>query len=566
MTARRHAAAFAALFAGLALALFLLNGWNAYQPRDDGFILAYSWRLAQGEVPYRDFLYVRTPLTPYLHYFLLLLPEGWQIQTGRLTYYAELALSGALPAMWAALRLGVRATPRSLGLAAIGFLFAVHNFAPMPWPTVDGVLFASAGATAFLFSLDGRQRSALILRAGASVLVALAVLSKQTFAPIAVLLVAFAVIEAIRVRRVDRLIASALPGAAVGLAVLGLIGAAGALPQFLQQIGEPAALRAEVEGGWTGDPLVVGVLPYLSALSPVALVPIGLAFALAWWRDARGRRASLLRKAGSAGLFAAFAALAVEAQWDTWRAGIHLFWLLVGAFAGLALRASDRTDRLTVAGFFSMLAIGWCASLSFAYQTPLLGLAGAGVLLERAFPRTPWPAERLAVAIAVVFVAVGIGRLQLDRPYELPRAAQTADLGEIYPRFGRLYTNEVNYARFRELRELSARHATSRGEPFVVIPDFPLVYYLAGVRNPISVDWVQPQEYLGNEERVLEELVTRRPVVLIFRDPSPRVGPAPEPPPCERPPAPVSDLTAYVVSRWVLLDQGRHFCVYRAPP
>ena len=86
MTPRGHAAAFVALFTGLALALFLLNGWNAYHPTDDGFILAYSWRVGHGEVPYRDFLYVRMPLTPYLHSLALLLPDGWQIQAGRLAF------------------------------------------------------------------------------------------------------------------------------------------------------------------------------------------------------------------------------------------------------------------------------------------------------------------------------------------------------------------------------------------------------------------------------------------------------------------------------------------------
>lgn len=76
MTARGHAAAFGVLFGGLGLAFFVLNAQHAYHPTDDGFILAYTWHVANGEIPYRDFLYVRTPLSPYLHLPELLLPGG----------------------------------------------------------------------------------------------------------------------------------------------------------------------------------------------------------------------------------------------------------------------------------------------------------------------------------------------------------------------------------------------------------------------------------------------------------------------------------------------------------
>ena len=528
-------------------------------------MLAYSWRLAQGEVPYRDFLFVRTPLTPYLHSPALLLPDGWQIQAGRLAFSLELALSGLLPTLWASARLGLRATPRSLALAAICFLFAVHNFPPMPWPTVDAVLFASAGATAFLFSLEAGPRSALALRASASVLLALAVLAKQAFAPLPVLLAAYALVEAGRARSPGRLVASVVPGALVGLAMIAALAAAGALPAFLQQIGEPTRLRPSVEIPWSGDPVSVGLAPYVRALSPAAIVLMLAAFTLAWSRDAAAPTGSLLRRVSSAVLFAAFAALAVEAQFDTFSAGRQLSWMLVAALGALLLRMRDRADRLTCTAYVCILAIAWCASLSFAYQTPLLGLAGAGFLFERAFGRTPWPAERLAVALAAALVLVSVLTLQLDRPYrDVPRAGQTADLGEIYPRFGRLLTNPANHERFRELRELATRHASR--ESFVVIPDYPLISFLAGVRSPLSLDWLQPQEYLGNEGRLLDELVTRRPVVLIQREPSLTVGPSSEPPyPCDRPPGPLLRLTAHVVSRWTLLAEGRHFCVYRAP-
>ena len=564
MTARGHAAAFAVLFGGLGLAFFVLNAQHAYHPTDDGFVLAYAWRLVNGEVPYRDFLCVRTPLTLYLHLPELLLPEGWQIQAGRFVFYLELALAGALPTAWAALRCGLRATPRALALAAIFFLFTLHNFPPMPWPTVDAVAFSSAAATAFLFSLEATARRALVLCAATSILLTLAVLAKQTFAPLPVLLVAFALVEAVHARTWRRFAASTLPGALIGLGTLTALALAGALEPFLRQIAQPAQLRPSVAIPWSGDVLSGGLEPYVRALSPISAAFMLAAFALV---RSRGPRASLVRKAGSLGVFAAFAALAVEAQLDVFSAGRHLFLVLAAAGGAELLGSLDRRDRLTVAAYASVLAVAWCASLSFAYQTPLLGLAAGGMLLERAFGRAHWPAERLAVALAVAFVLAGVIRLDLDRPYrDLPREAQVADLGDVYPRFGHLHTNQANYERFVELRDLIERSAPDSGRGFVVMPDYPLIHFLSGTRNPLSIDWLQPQEYLGNEGRLERELRERRPLVLVQRDASLTVGPAEEPPhPCDRPPEPASSLVVEVTSRWVLLAEGRHFCVYRPP-
>ena len=136
----------------------------------------------------------------------------------------------------------------------------------------------------------------------------------------------------------------------------------------------------------------------------------------------------------------------------------------------------------------------------------------------------------------------------------------------IFPRFGHLYTNASNYERMRELRELSTRFALSQGRAFVVMPDYPLVHFLSDTRNPLSIDWFEPWEYLGNEDRLLREVATRQPVVLVEREPSLIVGASAEPlAPCDRPTAADTAIVSAVVSHWSLMAEGRHFCVYRAP-
>ena len=566
MTRQAHAATFIALFAALGLTFFFMNRQNAYHPTDDGFILAYSWRIANGEIPYRDFLFERTPLTPILFTALMALPDGWQIQAGRLVFYLEIAASGALPFLWAALRLGLRATFRALALAAVGFLFAVHNFPPMPWTTVDGVLFATAAATTFLFSFDASPRRRLALLSATSVLLALAVLAKQSFVVLPILFVGYSMVAAIHSRSWRPLLASAGPGALVALLSIGALAALGALPQAIQQIAATATLRPTATNPWSGDLMSGGITPYRRAISPVSVAFGLVGFALAWLRDEPGRASALLRKLASAGLFGVIVALVIEAQSNFFLAGQHLFFVVCAALAARTLLTRDHAGRVTVAAGACIVLVAWCSSLSFAYQTPLLGLAAGGLVLELSFPRVAWPVERLAVALALVTAAAGFVVLGLEYPYrDIARRDQIADLATIYPRFGDLYTNTANYDRFRELRDLSTTFAVDRGETFVVLPDYPLIHFLRGTRNPLALDWLQPQEYIGNEDLILRQLNERVPVVLVERE-FLAVGSPVEPlRPCGDPPPPPSDLMAEVTSHWTLVGEGHYFCVYRRP-
>jgi len=555
------AATFVATFFARALGLFLLNVWYAFHPTDQEFVLAYSWRIVNGEVPYRDFLYARTPLTPYLHAPELFVPEGWAIQAGRLVYYAELALTGALPTFWAARKLGVRATPRALALAAVFFLLAVHNFPPMPWPTVDALAFAVPAVTAFLFSLEGSPGRATALRALASALVALAVLAKQTFAPLALLLVAYAAVESIRQRSWRPVLTSTAPGALIALVTAIALAATGALDEFMHQVVEPARLRESAAMPWSGDIVRGGLELYLSALHPTLIVAMLAAFSLGWWRTA----GPLSGRAGALVVLVAFAALVPGLAVDTWSAGRQLWWILVALLLG-ELHSRERDDRRAALALGAILATAWCASLSFAYVTPLLGLAAVGVFAERALARVAWPSLSIAVTFTTAFVVAAVLWLNVERPYrDLPRGGQTEDLGEIYPRYGRLYTNAANADRMDELRSLIEGHALAGGHEYLVVPDHPLIHYLSGTRAPLSLDWIQPQEYLGRGDRLLGELHTRKPVVIIQREPSPAIGPSSVPPaPCGEPPD-RQEIVVTVAATWTLIAEGRYFCVYRAP-
>ncbi len=569
----------------LTLAAYAVNGQHAYYPTDDGWILAYAWRVLDGQIPYRDFVYERTPLSPLIHATWLRLPDGWQFPAGRLAFYFEIAASAVLPALWAVTSGRIGLSPQLLVFTGIGFALAVHNFPPMPWPTVDGVFFSSGGLTALLFSLRGSPARRGAWLAASSALVALAVLSKQTFAPLAVLLVAYAAVEAAPSRSWYLLAAAAVPGLVLAAGTAVALAANDALAAFAQQLSvasenvyvtktPPEGLVAQMPQ-FLLDLWIPGFKAYFRAfILGFGAVAFALGVLLAVGRNAAvtGRFA----RAVEIGAYASYALFPVSllallvppyASFNVLQAGQQVFWLV----AGIAIVEVWRYTRLPQEPghegpvlLVGVLALSWCASLSWAYQSPILGLGASGLIVHLWLPRESWRVDRLAIPAAALCVLGAFALLNYLHPYsDEPRSRHVADLGSVYPRFGHLYTNAANAARFQELKDLSTRWATESGSRFVVMPNYPLIYFLSGTRNPLSVDWFLEHEYRGNEERLLRELNGSRPVVLIERTGWTPVGAAAAPSSCGVLPPDIPMLVRYVTERWTLVEAATHFCVYR---
>src|SRR5919199_912105 len=65
--------------------------WIGFNPTDEGFILAYSRRLLDGQVPHRDFIAIRPTGSSYLHIIDLLIGGDYTLWISRLFVWFELA-------------------------------------------------------------------------------------------------------------------------------------------------------------------------------------------------------------------------------------------------------------------------------------------------------------------------------------------------------------------------------------------------------------------------------------------------------------------------------------------
>jgi hypothetical protein len=556
VTRRWPALPFLLLYLALALSFFLLMHDHAFNPTDDGFILGYSWRIAQGEVPYRDFLYERTPLTPYLHLGWMALPDGWQIQAGRLAYYLELAAAPFLVTGWAIGR-GLRASVPALALAGGTFLLSLHNFPPMPWPTVDGVFLASAGIAAFLRWHDARSARWL---AAAMTLLTLSVLAKQSFAPVLALAGGYAVYVAARRRSARVFLAAAVPPAILGTAFLLALAAAGALGPFAQQISQPTQMRPTADNPWTGDLYAIGFRPYVVTLTSGVAVFVALLAVVFMLRDRSVRLARFASPLVMGLLLLAAVLLPVNALVG----GVAIFLGVAAIGATEAVRAArGQITSVPLLAYALVLSMAWCASLSFAYQTPLLAMGLVAPLLAMTVAKAPTRFEGALATATFAVIALVVVFVNVQLPYrETPRDTQTADLGEIYPRFGHLYTNTFDAQRHRELRDLSQRLALDEHRSFVVLTAFPLAHFLTGTRNPLSLDWPEPQEYLGNEDRLRREIDASQAVIFIHRDPGSAVAASRPTRSCAEAVAAAPKFAIEALARDRLVIESTYFCVY----
>src|SRR5215217_6142654 len=165
----------------------LLFSWRGFAPVDDGFTLAYSRRILEGQIPHRDFIIIRPFVSPLLHTPFVLFGGDYTFWISRLFVWFQFACIS-----WAWVCIINRAfdypfdNVTKLFIALVSFAASVHYFVLTAWHTVDGLFLVSIG----VWLLVTRKHTASSRVVG-YLLIATAYLCKQSFlfiAPLTVLL------------------------------------------------------------------------------------------------------------------------------------------------------------------------------------------------------------------------------------------------------------------------------------------------------------------------------------------------------------------------------------------
>jgi hypothetical protein len=125
--------------------------WMGFNPTDDGFILAYSRRLLEGQAPHRDFISIRPTLSPLIHLPLVAWGGDYTYWLSRWFVWAQFAM---MAWSWVVItqhytQLHFNPSER-LCLGLLAFIGSAHNFPPMAWHTIDALWLTSLGLALFI--------------------------------------------------------------------------------------------------------------------------------------------------------------------------------------------------------------------------------------------------------------------------------------------------------------------------------------------------------------------------------------------------------------------------------
>lgn len=538
---------FIILFILIIISYFFAYAFYGYNDGDDGYVLALSWRVFNGEIPYRDFIFVRPPLSPLLHSLpLCIIPENYQVLFERFLFFVFVGSSSMFSALALdkvfKLRENYQLDPFLLAIA--GFVFSVHHFPPMPWYTVDGIFFASAG----IFILV-RYSASYSIVAGMLFLF-LSALCKQPFYLMPFAGIAFVFIT----HKSWRKAAIAILSLAVLICVFAFI--------FYRLHALKGFLTLTTGSTKISDLLTAGVFRYLRVYSLFILVPF-----LFW---AVARKLSVIPRFARVTeltpyVFISFLLLYPLAQYSysvlykavpydpvfsySYEDTVAIFLFIACIF--LFILNFKIENKWASLWFLSLLA--WCSGISWGAMTPVLFstplLFGFFLLSFQYFGLK----NMSRLTIFTILIGIFTYHIAYLKPVCNPlRKELTYEVSDIFPKLSHIKVGKDMYEKYHEFKLLADKY----GNNFKTLPGMPLSNYLTNTKSPLPMDWVANGEANNKNERVLNALFDKNPVVFVEKEPALISV-------LNNDDKNNSSVTYFVKLNWIKIDSTQHFYVYK---
>ncbi len=516
---------------------FLAYGFYGLSDTDQGYIQGLSWRIISGETPYTDFIYVRPPLSLYLHSLGVIFPMP--VLLSRLFFYLNCGLivwlcTRSIQAYFDFQPVGIS----PMIFAAISFVCTVHNFPPMPWHTTDGLLFAAIG-----IYLIATGKKTWMTYFGLMAFV-LAAFCKQSFYPL--ILVGPALVFFLKkpkpaiIATISYIISTLLL-----LVVLNLY-AREWWNMFISQTTGVTHFDDLLYTGFIkyGKPLLLLILPVVIVwrLQQDFILPNYWKYlpAAVYWLFFGGLLGLHVYKALTEKVYVP----------PSFGFSQSMFLLAVG----VAIRGTWINTRAYVL-LLAMLIVAWCSGLSWGYATPMLFFTPVVfAFLFMLYDELEFRVPRFFYGVVLILL-VWVYALLYQYPYRASAREDTIyHAGEVFPKLEGIMVGEDMFRKCKELHQFHSRF----GENFTVLPSFPLAHFLTNTRNPIGIDWAHNIE-LGaryNLSNMIQEVQTSTQFVFIERDKLDQIDDTTKY---------GSLLSGYVVDNWVQVEKGEYFLVYKHP-
>jgi len=474
-----------AFFLIVPLTAHLLFSWMGFNPTDDGFILAYSRRLLEGQVPHRDFISIRPIFSALIHTPFVLLGGDHTFYISRYFVWFQLAaINWSLVSIFNRLLNWPFSNLEKVFAALIGFAASSHIFPIMAWHTIDGLFLTSIG---LVMSIRQERGSKFV----GYLIMSTAYLCKQSFifmAPLTIVILG-------DWRSLQYWLATVIPG----VGYLAYLGLAGAIPDAIIQLSSQTGLFSVGFNSYYRISVVLGILVgYFSMRLIVGDPRIRLLV----------ERRNLQKYIGLSTLyllpvFGVSASLVLGRLFNT---AFGLFGMVAGALIFFVADCfKERTGYMRVAALALLNA--WSVSLSIGYNSPVLA-SGALLVSLILFAHTNLRASRffqLSLMFLAVIVLISLGIARQTRIYrDQPAKNLTKELDNILPGGNSIRTNPNTYQFLNNLQQ-AIDFAQNSSQTYAIIPELAGYWVKSSQANPLPIDW--PIEIELNNPQLISRVV-----------------------------------------------------------
>lgn len=487
------------------LAAHLLFSSLGFNPTDDGFTLAYSRRILEGQVPHRDFIIIRPFLSPLFHVPFVLWGGDHTYLLSRFFVWFQFASMA-----WAGVYFIDKKIKLSLGnlekvcLALISMAVSAHTFRTMAWHTIDGLFFTTIG---LVLCVRDKPPSKMI----GYFLIGLAYLCKQNF----IFMAPFSIIILGDWRRIKVWLVSLLPG----ILYITYLLLTHALPDAFLQLTSQSNLFFYGFSGYANPKFLLFFLAGFISTLFITGSENGLSPQQGSFKEWMG-----LLTLSVAPL------IVIPVTYLTGQkilsATYWLFSLAIGVVVGLLFKKGKKPDALTRTGLIFLL-MDWSASISIGWPYPDLG---SGLVLtfllaftlpiihirlnerKRECIYQAW----LMFLSSILLLSFGTARLRFIAR-DLPAAKLTEKLDAVLPGGKGIKTNQNTYEFLSDL-ENAIKISQNYGNSYAIIPDCPGWWAKSPQANPLPIDWVQKIELNKPElvAHVIQELDSMRKTNIVI--------------------------------------------------
>jgi len=449
---------------------------------DTGYMSSFAWRIVNGQHVYEDFIYKFPPVTIYFHaFFMKILPEAGQFFSFRIIAYLSFLVQVYFFVSSIYLIYNIKKVNK-WGLIVLCFLVSWLNFPPYPWPTTDGLLFASIAF--WIVAKNTKVNFAqLFLIAFFSLLSAL---SKQSFYLIPLLILIWIYLRYNLKASLYYLVSLSI---LIGIFIL-LICQITTWQNFRQQLNGTLVLR---------DLYIVGFHHYV--FMPLKFfVAVLFIFSSTLFIYLKKTNQKIIQLAQYLKKIAVILML------------IAIVLFLINEFFIASFLAFDATLIALLYSYFEkkktinylfplvvLIGISWSVSISLGYQTTLLFATGIILtfitLLENEVSINPKKYILVGLPICLVAFASNKNPYREDSIFEL-----NYSLESISPKLKYIRTKKETFEKHQELKQLIKKY----GENYIVAPSMPMSNYLFNTQSQLPGDWLLDHEIDSQNNRFIK--------------------------------------------------------------